>query len=306
MASHPFAFSDGVDGSHGSGSSYTTNVTNNGTTIEITIDDKTPDLHYYCTAHPGMGSSAEVSLINFGNFILSNGIDINILNDIESIQFDDKTIDLHGEDGGRSHFVNTDGQDVFAGSWWEDYFDLSAGGLVTSGFTLDTSLGTVVDGFGNTDTFSSIEVFGGTSFDDIFIGSNTDDSIPQWYNALNLNHDNYEAFKPGDGADTIDGRGGYDEVNYTDSPSGMTIDLSQSIVTDGWGNDDTIANIEGVEATQHDDIIVGTSGNNSLDGRFGNNQIDGGGGFDYVEYNGPGRTNVVADLSTNTVTFTGV
>ena len=121
--------------------------------------------------------------------------------------------------------------------------------------------------FGNTDTFSSIETFGGTSFDDIFYGSNTDDSIPQWYNALNLNHDNYEAFKPGDGADTIDGRGGYDEVNYTDSPTAMTIDLSQSTVTDGWGNEDTIASIEGVEATPYDDIITGTSGNNSLDGR---------------------------------------
>ena len=35
---------------------------------------------------------------------------------------------------------------------------------------------------------------------------------------------------------------------------------------------DTIANIEGVEATRYDDIIVGTSGNNSLDGRGGNNQ----------------------------------
>ena len=200
-------------------------------------------------------------------------------------------------------FVNTDSQDDFAGSWWEDYLDLSAGGSVTSGFTLDTSLGNFVDGFGNIDTFSSIETFGGTNYDDIFIGSNTDDPIPQWYNALNLNHDNYEAFKPGDGADTIDGRGGYDEVNYTNSPSGMTIDLSQTTITDGWGNDDTIANIEGVEATLHDDIIVGTSGNNSLDGRFGNNQIDGGGGFDYVEYNGPGRTNVVANLETNTVTF---
>ena len=51
-----------------------------------------------------MGSSVEVSLINFGNFILSNGNDINILNDIESIQFDDKTIDLFGEDGSRSNF----------------------------------------------------------------------------------------------------------------------------------------------------------------------------------------------------------
>ena len=36
---------------------------------------------------------------------------------------------------------------------------------------------------------------------------------------------------------TIDGRGGYDEVNYTNSPSGMTIDLSQTTITDGWGND---------------------------------------------------------------------
>ena len=106
VAAHPFAFSDGTDGS---GSSYTTNVTDNGTTVEITIDDTTPDLNYYCTAHSGMGSSAEVSLINFGNFILSNGIDINILNDIETIQFDDKTIELYGENGGRSNFVNTDG-----------------------------------------------------------------------------------------------------------------------------------------------------------------------------------------------------
>ena len=135
------------------------------------------------------------------------------------------------------------------------FLDLSNGGTVTSGVTLDTSLGTVVDGFGNTDTFSSIENFSGTSFDDIFYGSDTNDSIPQWYNALNLNHDNYESFKPGDGIDTIDGRGGYDEVNYTNSPSGMTIDLSQTTITDGWGKVDNITNIEGVEATQHNDII---------------------------------------------------
>ena len=67
-----------------------------------------------------MGSSAEVSLINFGNFILSNGNEINILNDIENIQFDDKTIDLYGDDGGHV-FTNTNGVDNFNGSWWEDY-----------------------------------------------------------------------------------------------------------------------------------------------------------------------------------------
>ena len=90
---------------------------------------------------------------------------------------------MHGENGGRSHFVNTDGQDDFVGTWWEDYIDLSANGSVTSGVTLDTSLGTVVDGFGNIDTFSSIENFSGTSYDDTLLGSDTDNSIPQWYNA---------------------------------------------------------------------------------------------------------------------------
>ena len=71
----------------------------------------------------------------------------------------------------------------------------------------------------------------------------------QFHNGtMHLNHDNYENFQPGDGVDTIDGRGGYDEISYTNSPIGMTIDLSQSTITDGWGNVDTIANIEGVEA----------------------------------------------------------
>ena len=114
--------------------------------MTITVDDTTPNIYYYCASHPGMGSSAEVSLINFGNFILSNGNETNILNDIETIQFDDKTIDLYGDDGGQV-FTNTNSVDNFNGSWWEDYLDLSAGGSVTSGVTLDTSLGTVVDSF---------------------------------------------------------------------------------------------------------------------------------------------------------------
>ena len=86
-------------------------------------------------------------------------------------------------------------------------------------------------------------------------GDDTNDSISISYNALNLNHDNYEAFRPGNGVDKIDGKGGYDEVNYTDSPSGMTIDLTNQRY-DGWGNQDTIANIEGVEATKYDDDIT--------------------------------------------------
>ena len=78
-------------------------------------------MFYYCTNHSGVGSSAEVSLINFGNFILSNGNEINILNDIETIEFDDKTIDLYGDDGGQ--VLQIPKVDHFNGSWWEDAID---------------------------------------------------------------------------------------------------------------------------------------------------------------------------------------
>ena len=43
------------------------------------------------------------------------------------------------------------------------------------------------------------------------------------------------------------------------SPNGMTIDISQSTIIDGWGDTDTIINIEGVEGTKHDDTIIGNS-----------------------------------------------
>ena len=83
----------------------------------------------------------------------------------------------------------------------------------------------------------------------------------------------------------------------------MTIDISQSTITDGWGNTDTILNIEGVEGTNKDDTIIGNSGDNSLDGRRGNDTIDGGDGFDYAEYNGTTRTNLNISLETGIATF---
>ena len=71
---------------------------------------------------------------------------------------------MYGEDGGRSTFINTEGQDNFQGSWWEDAIDLSNDGAITSGVILDVNLGTVQDGYGNVDTFSSIESFTSARF----------------------------------------------------------------------------------------------------------------------------------------------
>ena len=133
-------------------------------------------------------------------------------------------------------------------------------------------------------------------------GKETDTSIEIWRNAVDGDVRNYEQFRGEAGNDFIDGRGGYDEVSYTTSPTGLTIDLRSNSVDDGFGTSDTINNIK-VLRDQHNDIIVGNDADNSLDGRFGNNHIDGGDGFDFVEYNGSGRENVIVNLLTGEASF---
>ena len=61
IASHPFKLSTTSDGSHNSGSEYTTGKTTSGTQgsanayIQYTVDADTPDnLFYYCSSHSGM------------------------------------------------------------------------------------------------------------------------------------------------------------------------------------------------------------------------------------------------------------
>jgi len=58
---HPFRFSTTSDGTHGGGSEYTTGVTIVGSTTQIVVSDTTPNLHYYCTNHSGMGGAANTT-----------------------------------------------------------------------------------------------------------------------------------------------------------------------------------------------------------------------------------------------------
>ena len=64
---HPLQFSTTSNGTHGGGTAYTTGVTVVGTAgqsgayVQIVVSDSTPStLYYYCTAHGGMGGTANV------------------------------------------------------------------------------------------------------------------------------------------------------------------------------------------------------------------------------------------------------
>jgi len=66
---HPFRFSTTSNGSHNSGSEYTTGVTVNGTPgqagayTQITVPEFAPTLYYYCTQHSGMGGTANTPFV---------------------------------------------------------------------------------------------------------------------------------------------------------------------------------------------------------------------------------------------------
>ena len=66
-ATHPLRFSETSDGTHNSGSEYTTGVTTSGTPgsatafTKIEVTTSTPfRLYYYCSSHSGMGGSVQV------------------------------------------------------------------------------------------------------------------------------------------------------------------------------------------------------------------------------------------------------
>ena len=80
---HPLRFSTTANGTHGSGSEYTTNVTTNGTPgssgayTRITISDSTPSLHYYCTNHSGMGAATSTQSSSDTDFAVTVASGVN-------------------------------------------------------------------------------------------------------------------------------------------------------------------------------------------------------------------------------------
>ena len=74
-STHPLRFSTTSDGTHNSGSEYTTGVTTNGTPgssgayTQITVAASAPTLYYYCSNHSGMGGQANtISGDSYGAF----------------------------------------------------------------------------------------------------------------------------------------------------------------------------------------------------------------------------------------------
>jgi Ca2+-binding RTX toxin-like protein len=84
----------------------------------------------------------------------------------------------------------------------------------------------------------------------------------------------------GAGADDINGGSGTDTASYTDSASGVTVNLGAGTGVGGTAEGDTLTSIEDVTGSEHDDFLIGNAGNNVLTGLEDNDILKGGGGTD--------------------------
>ncbi|WP_446661665.1 Ig-like domain-containing protein [Enterobacter hormaechei] len=85
--------------------------------------------------------------------------------------------------------------------------------------------------------------------------------------------------------DTWSNTGGMDVVDYRNATSGITVDLRLSTAQDTGFGTTRLLNIEGINGSDHDDVITGNSGDNQFEGRGGNDTFNiGSGGQDTLLY----------------------
>lgn len=149
---------------------------------------------------------------------------------------------------------------------------------------------TALDGYGDTDTFgAAAQSIDGSAFSDFLFGSDTNNHIfgRAGDDAISAQGGNDIIFA-GSGADIIDGGAGFDFINFQDdgadhsgAPSqGVSANLATGIVTDQFGDTDSVSNVEGIVGSEGSDTLIGNSEANTLLARGGDDTVSGGAGDD--------------------------
>ncbi|MGA7936844.1 MAG: calcium-binding protein, partial [Kovacikia sp.] len=158
----------------------------------------------------------------------------------------------------------------------------SSGNVVGFNSTLGNLIakGSALDGYGNIDTLRNLEKIIGSKLDDVLIGNSVDNEI----NGLVGN----DILIGGAGNDTLDGGDGIDIVSYRYSPKGVYVNLELGTAIDGYGQADgygwidTLLNIENIQGSDNNDVLIGNSQTNWIFGGSGKDTIKAGDGNDLL------------------------
>ncbi|NET58204.1 MAG: calcium-binding protein, partial [Symploca sp. SIO2E6] len=193
--------------------------------------------------------------------------------------------------------IGDDGNNWFRGNGGADYIDGGEGidtVIFNEKFAITADLSqnraTYINNAGTevVKTLINIEYLEGSAFDDILIGD-----------------DGNNLLRGNTGVDYFDGGEGVDTVGFVFEKFAITADLSQNraIYINDAGTEvvETLINIENLEGSTFDDILIGDDGNNVLYGNAGADYFDGGEGTDTVVFNE--KFAITADLSQNRATY---
>ncbi|MBD3803670.1 MAG: Hint domain-containing protein [Thioclava sp.] len=175
---------------------------------------------------------------------------------------------------GNDSLLGEDGNDTLIGNTGNDTLNGGAGNdLLVGGAGFDSLLGGAGD-----DT-----LLGGTENDTLNGGLGNDSLDGGSGNDSLIGNGGNDTLHGGAGADTLSGGTGMDYVSYSDSGSGVSINLSNGTASGGDAAGDVLSGVDGIIGSEFNDTLIGFDGFSSdpVDGYT--NVIYGNGGDDYID-----------------------
>ncbi|MBD1867253.1 hypothetical protein H6F95_08060 [Cyanobacteria bacterium FACHB-471] len=231
-------------------------------------------------------------------------------------------------DAGNDTLNGNDGNDELNGGFGDDILSGGNGDdIIKGGFIQQvTQIGTVQDGpnkglpiFSDPITIADPgnDILDGGTGNDVLEGGAGNDRLNGGIDNDALNGETGDDFLVGEsGKDVIDGSNGIDTVSYASSPSGVTVNIDETIeygntggfvhntifvpapvstdtepsfaiapctANDGFGTVDTLRNLENIIGSEFDDILMGNSFNNTIEALAGNDVLIGNAGDDTLD-----------------------
>ena len=172
----------------------------------------------------------------------------------------------NSEIGGNDSLFGEAGDDVLDGGDGDDSLHGGDGNDTLYGGSGNGALNGKNAQIGGNDTLF------GHAGDDVLDGGDGDDTLS--------GGDGDDVLIGGVGADDLDGDDGTDTASYAESNAAVTVDLATGTGTGGDAQGDTLAQIENLTGSDHDDVLTGDTGDNVLMGGAGDDVLSGGDGVD--------------------------
>ncbi|MEM7289977.1 MAG: M10 family metallopeptidase C-terminal domain-containing protein, partial [Pseudomonadota bacterium] len=226
------------------------------------------------------GAEIENAIGGFGNDTLLGN---ELANSLFGGEGDDTLIGGAGNDV----LLGGTGADVLNGGEGIDRVQYSDS---TAGIKIDLRNPNENTGIAQGDTYVSIENVLGSKHNDVISGDGENNQIWGWFgddilfgregdDKLGGGQGN-DVLLGGAGADVLNGGDGIDLAQYSDSTTGIKVDLRNPSENTGIAEGDIYLSIENVLGSKHNDIISGDNQSNEIWGWFGDDILFGKGGND--------------------------